>query len=97
MYVAKVVGNAWGTRKHPSLEGARLLLVQPLDLGTLKARGEPVLALDRALSAGPGSVVLVVDEGNSARQILEDPKAPVRTVVCGIVDEAAMNGKTIKF
>ena len=97
MYIAKVVGNTWGTRKHPSLEGARLLLVRAIDPRTQAVLGEPTLALDKKLDAGPGSVVLVVDEGNSARQILEDSKAPVRTIVCGIVDEVYLEGRRIRL
>jgi hypothetical protein len=33
-----------------------------------------------------GETVLVEDEGNSARQILGDPKAPVRSLIVAIVD-----------
>lgn len=89
MFLAEVIGNVWGTRKHPSTAGHRLLLVRPIDPLTEAPLGDAVMALDGGVDAGPGSVVLVVDEGNSARQILKDGKAPVRTVICGIVDSAA--------
>ena len=45
-----------------------------------------VLALD-TVGAGVGQTVLVEDEGNSARQILGDPKAPVRSLIVAIVDD----------
>ena len=90
MFIAEVVGNVWGTSKHPSLNGKRLLLVRPIDPLTEKPLGEVSMAVDGGVQSGPGSVVLVVDEGGSARQILKDPKAPVRAVVCGVVDRVSM-------
>lgn len=97
MFIAKVVGNLWATRKHKKLDGAKLLLVAPADPITGELLGEPVLAIERNLSSGVGDMVLVIDEGNSARQILADKKAPVRTIVCGIVDSATVRGKTRKW
>lgn len=88
MYIAEVVGNVWGTQKHPSLEGKTMLLVRAIDPVLDKPTGEVLMAVD-TVGAGPGSVVLVVDEGGSARQILKDPNAPVRTVICGIVDRVS--------
>jgi microcompartment protein CcmK/EutM len=38
------------------------------------------------VGAGHGEAVLILDEGNGARQVLEDPAAPIRAVVVGIVD-----------
>lgn len=93
MIVAEVVGNVWGQFKHPSLKGKQLFLVRPIDPVTEAPLGEAMLAVDGGVGAGPGSVVLVVDEGGSARQILGDGKAPVRTVICGIVDKVYVSGK----
>jgi len=39
-----------------------------------------------AVDAGVGDRVLVLDEGNGARQILGNPKAPIRSMVVGVVD-----------
>ncbi|OGS01870.1 MAG: hypothetical protein A3G41_02775 [Elusimicrobia bacterium RIFCSPLOWO2_12_FULL_59_9] len=97
MFIAKIVGNVWGTRKHGSLVGARLLLAVPVDPASGRPIGEAVMAVDQRMSAGPGDTVLVMDEGNSARQILDDKKAPVRTVICGIVDAIFYQGKAVKF
>ncbi len=86
MFVAKVIGNVWATRKHPGLVGATLLLVKALGSDG-KPAGEAQLALDGGQGAGPGDTVLVLDEGGSARKILKNSKAPVRTVIRSIVDK----------
>jgi microcompartment protein CcmK/EutM len=97
MFVGEVVGNAWGQCKHPSLDGKKLLLVRPIHPITGEPLGEALLAVEGGVGAGPGSVVLVVDEGNSARGILADQKAPVRTVICGILDRADMGGRSKRY
>ena len=92
MFVGEVVGNVWGVRRHKSLQRQRLLLVRPIDPETEKPLGEAIMALDGGVDSGPGSIVLVVDEGGSARAILKDKDAPVRTVVCGVVDMVSVRG-----
>ncbi len=87
MFVAKVIGNVWATRKHPGLKGATLLLVKAVNPADGTLTGEAQLALDGNQGAGPGDTVLIVDEGGSARKILKNAKAPVRTVIAGIVDK----------
>ena len=97
MFVAEVVGNVWGTRKHGSLCDKRLLLVRPIDPLTEKPAGDAIMAVEYGTGSGPGSIVLVMDEGGSARSVLHDEKAPVRTVIVGIVDAVVSGGKTKKF
>jgi microcompartment protein CcmK/EutM len=97
MYVAEVVGNVWGEFKHKSLKNRRLLLVRPIDPMTEKPIGEAVMALDGGVQAGPGSIVLVMDEGGGARIILGDDSAPVRTVICGIVDTVTSGGSDKRY
>ena len=88
MFIAKVIGNVWATRKHAGLEGATLLIVKAVDiLAPGNLTGAATLAVDGNQGAGPGDTVLIVDEGGSARKILKNSKAPVRTVVAGIVDK----------
>lgn len=87
MFVAKVIGNVWATRKHEGLKGATLLLVKAVNPADGTLTGEAQLALDGNQGAGPGDTVLIVDEGGSARKILKNSKAPVRTVIAGIVDK----------
>ncbi|OGS13017.1 MAG: hypothetical protein A2234_06370 [Elusimicrobia bacterium RIFOXYA2_FULL_58_8] len=94
MFIAKVIGNVWATRKHPGLKNATMLLVKAVDpLDGDKLVGEATLALDGNQGAGVGDTVLIVDEGGSARKILRSPKAPVRTVIAGIVDKVYITGK----
>ena len=97
MFIAKVIGNLWATRKHKSLVNSKLLLVQPVDGLTAEPKGSPVLAVDKYLGAGVGDMVLVMDEGNSARQILADKVAPVRTIVCAIIDYITVGNKSVKW
>ncbi len=98
MFIAEVVGNVWGTRKHCGLCDKRLLLVRPIDPMTEKHTGDAVMAVEYgATGAGPGSIVLVLDEGGSARSLLKDEKAPIRTVIVGIVDVVTSGGKVKKY
>ncbi len=89
MYIARVVGNVVATIKHPFYEGRKLLLVQKLDLDR-----QPTTTYDIAVDdvmAGVGDLVLVLDEGNGARQILHGgTTGPVRAVVAGVVDDVEM-------
>jgi ethanolamine utilization protein EutN len=83
--VGRVVGNVVSTICSPALEDRRLLLCDLLGFD-----GEPsgayTIAVD-SVGAGSGETVLILDEGNSARQVIDFPEAPVRAVVVGIVDE----------
>ena len=97
MFIAKVVGNVWATRKHAQLKNAALLLVRAVDpYDKNKFSGDTTLAVDR-VGAGTGDVVLVVDEGGSARKVLGSPKCPVRTVICGIVDQVSSKSEVKKY
>jgi ethanolamine utilization protein EutN len=83
--LARVVGNVVATIAAPTFAGRRLLVCELLDESG-EAGGEGyTLAVD-AVGAGAGERVLVLDEGNSARQVVGDPSAPIRAVVVGIVD-----------
>lgn len=88
MILARVLGSIVASRKSPALEGHTMLICLPIDPGGEPA-GKAVCALD-AVQAGPGDRVLILDEGNSSRMILEDSTAPVRTMVVGIVDRVDM-------
>ena len=87
MKIGRVSGTVVSTVHHPVVEGRRLLLVDLLDF-TGEPTGGYVLAMD-VVDAGAGETVLVLDEGSGARQVLDDPEAPIRAVVVGIVDEVA--------
>ena len=85
MFLGRVVGDVVATIKHAALRERKLLLVQPLT-GEGTPVGRPTIAVD-SVDAGLGDHVLVVDEGNSAAQVLDKPRGPIRTVVVGVVDE----------
>ena len=85
MKLARVVGTVVSTITVPVFEGRTLLLCDLLDPDGSPAGGYQI-AVD-SIGAGAGEVVLLLDEGNGARQVLRAPGAPIRTVVIGIVDE----------
>lgn len=93
MFIARVVGNVWATRKVIQLERKRLLLVQPLG-EILEPTGKILMAVSDWVDAGPGDHVLVLDEGNSARQILNQPKGPIRSIIVGILDQVSIGTTT---
>lgn len=88
MITGKVSGEIYATIKHPFYEGKRMLVVEKTKPDGSPA-GDYLIAVDRATDAGVGEPVLVVDEGNSARQIFDSANAPVRSVVVGIIDHVA--------
>jgi len=90
MKIGRVSGTVVSTIHHRVVEGRRLLLVDLLGFDG-EPSGEYVLAMD-VVDAGAGETVLVLDEGNGARQVLADPEAPIRTVIVGIVDDVAVAG-----
>lgn len=84
MLIARVIGDLVATQKHPSHEGRKALVVQPLHLdGT--DRGDALIAFDAA-DAGVGDRVLVVTEGFSAMTAVGRPESPIDVAVIGIVD-----------
>jgi microcompartment protein CcmK/EutM len=84
MYIGRVSGSVTATIKHDAFHGHKLLIVDHLDLQG-NATGGYDICVD-VVQAGPGDTVLVLDEGNGARQILNRTVAPVRAVIVGIID-----------
>ena len=90
MKVGRVVGTVVSTINIPLLEEHRLLLCDILDID-----GEPggyTICID-VVDSGMGEAVLILDEGNSARQILGLDTGAIRAVIVGIVDELAIDGE----
>ncbi|MGA9531137.1 MAG: EutN/CcmL family microcompartment protein [Anaerolineales bacterium] len=87
MILGKVVGTVVTTISHPDFKDRRLLVVQPLDPDGDEQ--EAVIALD-ITHAGIGDTVLVNDEGNGARQVLDQPEGCVRSVIVGIIDSVIL-------
>jgi ethanolamine utilization protein EutN len=84
MKLARVTGTVVSTINTPDFDGRRLLICDFLDEAS-KPTGGYVIAVD-SVGAGAGELVLILDEGNSARQVLAAPEAPIRAVVVGVVD-----------
>ena len=90
MLIARVIGELVATQKHPSHEGHKVLLVQPLNLdGT--DRGDVVVALD-AVDAGVGDRVLLSTDGYAASSALGRPQSPIDMAVIGFIDSVDLGG-----
>ena len=85
MYLARVEGNVVATRKHPSLQGWRLLVCQPINAAG-DPEGAPQVAIDE-YGAGIHQRVVISSDGLTARKTVGDDKSPVRWLVVGVVDE----------
>jgi len=84
MQIGRVIGTVIASQKQQKLEGAKLLLVQPLTLDD-EPRGVPLLTID-SVGAGVGEKVLIVIEGRAAGEALRKKAAPVDAAIIGIVD-----------
>jgi ethanolamine utilization protein EutN len=82
--LARVIGTVVTTISAPFFDGRKLLICEFLTPDG-RPEGGYVIAVD-TVDAGPNQIVLVLDEGNSARQIVAAENAPVRAVIAGIVD-----------
>ena len=85
MQIGRVVGTVVSTQKHRKFEGAKLLLVQPLNLDDTP-RGAALLAVD-GVGAGVDEKVVVVLEGRAAGEALGKKAAPVDAAIIGIIDQ----------
>ena len=89
MKLARVIGNVVATRKHACFKGHKIMIVQPVD-----ENGEDIsqsfLSCD-TVNAGPGDLVLVQQEGNTARELLGTRNDPFHSVIVGIVDEVSVD------
>jgi ethanolamine utilization protein EutN len=93
MQIGRVIGTVVSTQKHARLEGAKLLLVQPLTLEG-EPRGVPLLTID-SVGAGVGERVMVVIEGRAAGEALRRKAAPVDAAIIGIVDSMTIEGEPV--
>ena len=89
MYIGRVSGTVVATIKHETFNGRKLLIVDRISLEG-KETGAYDICVDHA-QAGVGDTVLVLDEGNGARQVLQEKVAPIRAVIVGIVDDVEIN------
>jgi len=83
MNLARVIGSVWATRKHESLQGCALKIIQPIrsDLSNL---GLPIVATDSIGAGQPNEVVYFVTSGEAPIPL--EIKAPTDATIIGIVD-----------
>ncbi len=93
MILADVIGTVVSPVQIPVLEGRKLLLLRPVS-PTGERDGQARIGID-TVGAGPGDRVLVVQEGNSGRQVLGTPGGAVKTVIVGFVDEVELGGELV--
>ena len=89
MQIAKVIGTVVSTQKHRKFEGAKLMLVQPLNIDDTP-RGTALLAVD-GVGAGVDEKVLVVLEGRAAGEALGKKGAPVDAAIVAIIDTVTID------
>lgn len=92
MKLGRVNGTVVSTISHAIYDGRRLLMVDLLGADGADS-GDYLICVD-SVGAGAGETVLVLDEGNGARQVMAAPDAPIRAVIVGIVDELVVGGIT---
>src|SRR5215203_1027038 len=100
MFLARVTGNVVASQKDKTLNGQKLLVVEPLSVkyddaqrpASLGKTGRAIVAID-VVGAGDGQLVLVV-QGSSARMTDVTKNLPADAVIVGIVDSAEYGGKT---
>jgi microcompartment protein CcmK/EutM len=91
--IGRVAGTVVSTINVPIYDGRRLLMVDLLD-DRGHDTGNYLICVD-AVGAGYKETVLILDEGNGARQVVGVPDAPIRAVVVGIVDQLAVDGEIV--
>lgn len=90
MFLGQVIGTVVTPVQHPTLDGRTQLLVRPVT-PTGEPTGKTRVAVDHA-GAGVGDRVLVIDEGNSGRQLIGVKDAPIKTLVVAVVDSIECEG-----
>lgn len=91
MYIGRVKGTVTSTIKHKLYNGHKLMLVARLNLDGSEASSYDICLDD--VQAGVGDVVIVLDEGGSARQIIgKRGTGPARALIVGIVDDIELYG-----
>ena len=95
MILAEVIGTVVAQAEVvPVLRGRTLLMVRPVRPDGSAVQRAPRLAID-TIGAGVGDRVLVIDEGNAGRQILQAKDAPVKTLIVGFVDAVEVGGRVV--
>jgi len=83
LFLGKVIGNVWATKKYPALNSLKLMFVQPMN-GEYKKTDEPIVAVD-TVGAGPGEIIFYITASEAVIPLPVD-MAPVDASIVGIVD-----------
>ena len=83
MFLGKVIGNVWATKKYDALKNFKLMFVQPIN-AEMKVTGEPIVAVD-TVGSGPGEIIYYITASESVIPLPVD-MAPVDASIVGIVD-----------
>ncbi|MBE2280089.1 MAG: EutN/CcmL family microcompartment protein [Ignavibacteriaceae bacterium] len=83
MFLARVIGNIWATKKYQTLTGISLLIIQPVTSDNTNC-GAPIIAAD-TMGAGRGETVIYITASEAVIPLMVD-HAPVDASIVGIVD-----------
>jgi ethanolamine utilization protein EutN len=83
LFIGRVIGNIWATRKYEAVKGFKLLCVQPLT-AACQEDGAPFFAVD-TVGAGAGEFVLYITASEAVIPLPVD-MAPVDASIVGIID-----------
>lgn len=83
MFLGKVIGTIWATRKYETLHSFKMQFVQPLN-AEMESLGDPIVAID-TIGAGPGEIIFYITASEAVIPMNVD-MAPVDASIVGIVD-----------
>ncbi len=83
MFLGKVIGNIWATKKYAAINNFKLMLVQPIN-SEQKNDGDPFIAVD-TVGSGPGELIFYITASEAVIPLPVD-MAPVDASIVGIVD-----------
>lgn len=84
MQTARILGTTHATTKHKSLDGCRLVVLQPI-LASGSADGPPLIAIDPHGSK-IDDLVMITSDSLHVRLLVNDPNTPARWSVLGLLD-----------
>ncbi len=90
MFLGRVIGTLWATRKVESMEGLKLLVVREVDVD-FKPKARTLIAAD-VVQAGLGEIVLI-SSGSAARQEPRVDKRPIDALVMAVVDNLSVKSE----
>jgi ethanolamine utilization protein EutN len=83
MQLARIIGRATASLKHPSLRGCKMMIVQVLDAQGGYEPADPLMAID-LVGAGVGDTVMLTSDGPTSRDAVGDTTAPIRWSIIGV-------------